>query len=263
MLYWKLPPTLQTVSTWKNTLTTDETITAVDERDGKLYTVAKLKDGKVWMTQNLDLQKENLLAGVTINSDNTDHPASDFVLPDSQTSGNTSWYDSTSEETKESSTNTAHVFSPSGQSGYTATQLGNYYNWYSATAGTGTYSLGSGQVATGSICPAGWRLPTGATSRSTATDWSTLLKEYGVIKSATGNPAIDQEKLSAAFESPISLVRAGYYYDDVGGVDAFGGLWSSMAGSNNNARSFSFGGTYVSPWDGYKYIGYSVRCVAE
>lgn len=39
----------------------------VDNRDGKTYWVAKLKDGNCWMTQNLDLDLRN----ITLNSTNT------------------------------------------------------------------------------------------------------------------------------------------------------------------------------------------------
>ena len=45
---------MQNVNEWKNTITTGEEITAIDSRDGKSYTVAKLADGNLWMTQNLD-----------------------------------------------------------------------------------------------------------------------------------------------------------------------------------------------------------------
>ncbi len=40
-----------------------------DKRDGKTYTIAKLADGNVWMTQNLDL---DLQAGVTYTNEDTD-----------------------------------------------------------------------------------------------------------------------------------------------------------------------------------------------
>ncbi len=45
----------------------------VDIRDGKLYWVAKLKDGNCWMTQNLDLNLEATPTNVaTLTSENTD-----------------------------------------------------------------------------------------------------------------------------------------------------------------------------------------------
>ena len=47
--------TMQNASEWKDSLLPGEQVTAVDNRDGNIYTVAKLDDGNVWMTQNLDL----------------------------------------------------------------------------------------------------------------------------------------------------------------------------------------------------------------
>lgn len=45
----------------------------IDTRDGKLYWVAKLKDGNCWMTQNLDLDiTANMIALGNLNSSNTD-----------------------------------------------------------------------------------------------------------------------------------------------------------------------------------------------
>ena len=244
-----------------NSMTEGEQYQLKDNRDQKDYYISKLADGKVWMTQNLDLQKEDLKAGVTLDSTNTDHPASGFVLPNSQTSGNIYWYNSSY---KEASINSAHVFSPSDQSGYTVTDLGNYYNWYSATAGTGTYSLGDGEVATGSICPAGWRLPNNS-SNGSATDYSTLLHTYGVIDSDTQPYNVDSSKISSIFESPLSLVRAGGYGENrVYSVGYYGFLWSSMARESLSARYFDFSSTSVNPlYNSDKAYGCSVRCVAE
>ena len=36
------------------------------------------------------------------------------------------------------------------------TNLGSYYNWYTATAGTGDSTTVADAEATGSICPKGW-----------------------------------------------------------------------------------------------------------
>ena len=41
----------------------------VDNRDGNIYWVTKLKDGHCWMTQNLDF---DIAANTTLNSTNTD-----------------------------------------------------------------------------------------------------------------------------------------------------------------------------------------------
>ena len=62
---------MQEVDKWKNTIAMGESVQAIDMRDGKSYWVTKLKDGNVWMTQNLDLD----IGGANtapLNSNNTD-----------------------------------------------------------------------------------------------------------------------------------------------------------------------------------------------
>ena len=46
---------MQDVAFWKDDLELNQSIQAIDERDGKKYWVTKLADGNIWMTQNLDL----------------------------------------------------------------------------------------------------------------------------------------------------------------------------------------------------------------
>lgn len=46
---------MQDVAVWKDSLSLNQSIQAIDERDGKEYWVTKMSDGNIWMTQNLDL----------------------------------------------------------------------------------------------------------------------------------------------------------------------------------------------------------------
>ena len=59
---------MQNVNEWKNTVTLGEEITAIDSRDGKSYTVARLADGNLWMTQNLD---HDIVTDGSVTYDNT------------------------------------------------------------------------------------------------------------------------------------------------------------------------------------------------
>lgn len=265
---------MQDVATWGSGFSMGDEVVAVDSRDGKEYTVAKLEDGKVWMTRNLDLQKEDLLPGVTLDSTNTDHPTEGFVLPDSDWSNvnNAQVYDlNNNGETYHYCTRYLYDDCTTySDKAIPSEDLGNYYNWYSATAGTGSQNYGD--VAGGSICPAGWRLPTGRTSSDVATDYSTLLYAYGILTSATGSATIDSDKIPTMFEPPLSLVRAGVYnngeIDDR--VGARGGFWSSMSLgiSYNYARASVF---QISGYSGDVNfmlgsrinLGYSMRCVAR
>ena len=257
------------------------TVMLPDARDNKLYRIAKLADGKCWMTQNLDLQKEDLLAGVVLNDSNTDHPATSFTLPTSQISGNDSWGDSSGQTDIE----TTHVYDIAA-SGNTykycivmqygscieygdeipAAELGNLYNWYTATAGTGTQATGSGgenpYEATGSICPADWRLPN-SSNNSEATDYSTLLSLYGITENPTSSTYISTDA-TAIYKAPLSLVPSGSYSGGLSGVGGYGYLWSSLAYSSRYAKFFYFIAGYVGPWsDADKTLGQAVRCLAR
>lgn len=76
---------------------------------------------------------------------------------------------------------------------YQKQNLGNYYNWFAATAGTSA-SLAS-DTATGSICPAGWELPTN--------DYGDLVEDYGLT-----NTSFNVLKI---FGAPMNIIRAGQY----------------------------------------------------
>ena len=161
--------TMQTVADWGDAVRAGETVTAIDERDGTTYTVARLADGKLWMTKNLRLNLEN----ATITDKNTNNPTTSFLA------------ETTSATSSGSTLASCNSYEPEciNQIQYTTINIGDtttdsydhahdeygvYYNWYTATAGNGTTSLArSGEVinAAGDICPSGWYLP-----RAKATD---------------------------------------------------------------------------------------------
>ena len=167
---------MQEVDTWKNTLTLEQSVQAIDKRDGKKYWVTKLKDGNVWMTQNLDFDIE---ANTTLNSNTTDlnvvydsstgqyaensdgyaesngviyyTPASSATTIDFQNNTVEGWSNNSSRNTPASANKTDAM-----ETGYNA--LGNYYNWTVAIASNN--SSVAITSAKNSICPKGWRLPT-------------------------------------------------------------------------------------------------------
>lgn len=270
-----------------NSMVEDRQYYLKDNRDNKTYRIAKLRDGNVWMTQNLDLQKEDLLGGVVLDNTNTDSPASDFALPISQTSGGPKWADSSF--TAES-IYAPHIYDTAANGetykyclnyqGYCAeygddiaeAELGNLYNWYTATAGTGIYGV---KVAAGSICPAGWRLPIGSNTGE-INDYSNLLYLYGILESSTSSN-YNSDRILSMFDAPLSLVPAGFYSGAPGGsqsgwisnVGTYGNIMYSSA--SNRVRNLRLGATYINPWYGNgnltsgseKYDGESVRCLVR
>ena len=194
------------------------TKTLTDTRDSNTYTVSKLADGKCWMTQNLRIIDKTITPA---DSDVT----SNFTIPISSTNG----YSISTIDTLN-----AFVNSYSG-----------YYNWYTATAGTGTQSISSGN-ATASICPKGWRLPTGGNS--------------GELQALSG-----LYSYSALTSGPINFLRSGYLGDSSHYfVDHNGYYWTSTAMDNIRAHDMCIGAGVVQPAnkDG-KGSGVSVRCIAH
>ena len=194
------------------------TKTLVDTRDNNAYTVSKLADGKCWMTQNLRIINKTLTPA---DSDVT----SNYTIPASSLSGFNA-YD----------TSNAYVDSDGG-----------FYNWYTATAGTGTQSMSSGNT-TVSICPKGWRLPTGRDSNS---EFQTLYNNYNSSSALRSNPVNFTLSGGVNSSSHYGQGSNGYY-------------WSSKVGSSTNAYYLRLGASNVYPaQNSNKYLGFSVRCVAR
>ena len=63
--------TMQNIAEWEDELLPEVQVTAIDNRDNTEYTVAKMKDGNIWMTQNLDLCI-GCTGTATLTSENTD-----------------------------------------------------------------------------------------------------------------------------------------------------------------------------------------------
>ncbi len=210
----------------KNTI--DSSGTLLDTRDNRTYNVRKLKDGNCWMVENLKL------SNVTISSYDSDMRESDgdFTVPASNISGFTS----------------SDQYDPKA---YVDSTYGGYYNWYTATAGTGDASFTSGN-APSSICPKGWQLPVNGDS-NTDKSYTKLLSGLTTGSALTANPyifvyggQIDSNNLSGTGDN-----GAGFY-------------WSSTANGTAKAYFLRFTSTSVIPsYSSQHHLGRSVRCVAK
>ena len=195
------------------------TVTLTDTRDNNTYTVSKLADGKCWMTQNLRIINKTITpadSNVTAN----------YTIPASSISGFNSL-----------DTSNAYVDSDGG-----------FYTWYTATAGTGTQDLDTqGQNTTASICPKGWRLPTGGDSG----EFKTLYNNYN--------------SSSVLRSNPVNLTLSGLAYNssrrDQGSL---GRYWSSTVYSDSSAYYLHLNTSNVNSANLIdKNLGFSVRCIAE
>ena len=271
-----------------SSMTLEEQYQLVDIRDEKTYFIAKLADGKVWMTQNLDL---NLDANTKLTPENTDLNSEEAIANGGWTPTR-STIDVTSNMTTtgasatitgwEDDDNTPYSVDPgnvyfdgtfsSSTCNYLTTNcthfentkqtlnnehghIGNYYNWSAVVASNNTASFTT-QYADypDSICPKGWRLPHGYSS-SSGNDFESLNTAYGGITNS------DQTLLS----TPLFFVRAGYVWSSaLLNAANYGNYWSSTVDSSGSARSLYFRSSNVGP-SGYNYRfgGFSARCVAR
>ena len=268
-------------SSIKSTMVEDQQYQLYDKRDEKVYYVAKLKDGNVWMTQNLDL---DLSTSVTLTSDNTDLVAGTTYTPNVSTktgnvfnsssyTGENSWdggdyYWKGPDTWLASASNSAGYGSDTFKSAFSTSiadagdagthyHVGNLYQWSAATARTGN-GLQSGAEATSSICPSGWRLPYSG-NNTTNKSFGFMLSKYNLASSNTDHN-INKTPL---FFVPAGGVNSGSLYDGA----YRGRYWSSRAyteDATNYAYRLRFSTSGVNPsGSNYRYVGFSVRCVAR
>jgi uncharacterized protein (TIGR02145 family) len=158
---------------------------------------------------------------------------------------------------------------------YPVYSYGNYYNWYSATAGKGTYSMTSGD-ADGDICPIGWHLPYGGNSDIGSSIVSggfsyldTKLTSPDGSHGTGGNQNNDSIAVQRWRIFPNNFVCAGSWGDGSSGASTsrrgeIGSYWSPKATDKFNAGGglimFKSG---VAPGSGgaSKTTGWAVRCV--
>ena len=278
------PTFMQDVAKIKQLLVNEgDTMQAIDKRDGKKYWIAKLADGKIWMTQNLDL---DLGAGTALTPANTDISANwtpanstttftgtsvsgwndDNDVPYSADPGDVYYYSSgtTSDDPWYSSLETCKATHPNCDM---RNHVGNYYNWSAAVASNDTSSMTTRyDNAPDSICPAGWHLPIARDADDTAAsrEWNALLVAESVMTNPTGS-GYATNGFNIIRESPLRLTRSGYIFiDSLTFASSNGYYWTSTINSGVSAYCLNFGNNTVAPSNNTsRDFGYSVRCVAE
>ena len=226
-------PYMQDVATWGSTVTSGNEITVVDSRDGKSYTVARLADGNLWMTQNLD---HDIDSTRTYTPQDTDIPAN--WTPSTSTYTTTTWNGSiTAPESYDPGTlywsGIANDSTPasSGNSHY---HLGNYYNWTAAVAMNSSSAYTTTSLVDQSICPSGWTLPRAGIGEDT---FFSLWIEYGYDENSQ-----EFSDISAITSSPAYFAPTGDWGGSFSVFGSSGYFWSPVAESpviEDEATSFS------------------------
>ena len=212
------------------------TYSLIDARDFTRYNVAKLADGNCWMTQNLELGQYGTPMALNSETSNVSESGYTLTLPYENNSvykGNSNHY-------------------------------GNYYNWNTATAGSGTSTVG--ENAPYDICPKNWRLPR-TTTVAENSEYYTLLNQNYITTGTWNNDGYWTGVTTSQFlNQPVSLVFSGYM-DGSGTLSnqgSNGDWWSST--SNGSSNAFNLGvytNGYVNPRNSSdRSYGFSVRCLA-
>ncbi len=230
----------------------NKVIALKDDRDNQVYTVAKLPDGKWWMTENLRL----VPTGVQLTSENTNNPTA-------AVKNITSTGEMCTENTAECINRfifRSDQLNASGSNPVFAYGNGVYYNVYAATAGHAAVDLENPvteQVA-GDICPKGWHLPVSGVSG----DFRTLDISLG---SNGYNTLGDYEFAQKYFKAPINLVTAGWRentaaYRNIGTEAMY--LESGTDGLVHSSNSFTDASATIVDQTTNKYDAYTIRCIA-
>ena len=259
----------------------------IDVRDGSLYYITKLDDGKCWMLDNLALDltdtsiRSNILSSNSVATTNASDTSLGYLF--GTTTGTTSDKYATSAvsttwNNRNDTSNTA-TYSYSDPRIYTALKdttgntanqygvgshkYGIYYNYCAATAGSYCYGNGTSQgsssgSATEDICPANWRMPTGGAAGEYQ-NLCTILNggtacANGMSMAATGSNSI---------QTQLSLPLSGYVYSGSASNQGSNGyFWSSSRGNGYSMYRLYVNASSVYPQDNnYRYDGFSVRCV--
>lgn len=236
------PPAIQTITTAN--CSTSRTRT-VDARDGRSYWVQRLADGKCWMLTNL------AYAGGGANTYGD-------VKTLTNGTGGSATYTVASYYVPPNANPTTEPTDPSTSTdgGATSPQYGYLYNWCAAMGGQATAACANATTPTPdanvSVCPAGWRLPTGSGG------------EVGALNTAVNGGLTNTD---AGLRTTWLAQRGGHYLQGDTQVSLQGTTaiyWSSTQAYADGARDLFFTATSVST-TGYdtKADGNAVRCVAS
>lgn len=216
---------------------------AVDARDSHTYWVQKLADGKCWMLTNL------AYAGGGTNTYGD-------VKALTNGTGGSSTYTTPMYYVATGSNPTTEPTAPSASTdgGATNPQYGYLYNWCAALGGQATTACidvaTPAANATVSVCPAGWRLPTG----------SSITGELTLLNNAVNSGSTNSD---AGLRTNWLAQYGGTWNNGFSGLGSLAYYWSSSLYSSTSAYDLYFYSFNISPANGLiKTYGAGVRCVA-
>ena len=247
--------------------------TITDRRDNEQYIVSKLKDGNLWMLDNLRLDPTKVYTSVLYKS----NARYDSINKLKSGGGTTSDRYATAAVANWGSSysfsaplvNTSYKNTTTTGSGSGSKKMGVYYNYCAASAGS--YCFGNGTNAGTSsddtpedICPSRWRMPSGKWPRNEYYDLGEALGlEIQVFED------YDVEYFDdPSYQTALSATRSGHI-DNTGTLvnnGSGGSFWSLSRKDNQSMYALDLNGSDSFPGEGLGFdhsrsYGYSVRCI--
>ena len=253
-----------------NAMTVGQVVSLTDSRNKQTYRIKKMQDNKCWMVDNMKYLGEGITisnvdgtTGIIYNNESGKYNTVDGTYT-------TEGAENFDKAFYNNPMSASYCYGTSIQSSYT--KCGYLYNWYAATAGTGTYATSTnGTNVSGSICPTGWRLPSGSSDGSTATGNGTSFTaaDFAVLNASMNAGSLTTGSTSSyptgwQFTGAWSGVFSGRWSNGFLYQGSYGYYWSSTAFSSTNARYLNFSSSRVTPGNSYSYYEYNgraVRCV--
>ena len=260
-----------------SSISVGEEVDLVDLRDSRMYKVGKLLDENCWMLDNMAIDLTDPLVQKILSSDNTD--ASDVSIsyligqktrrkenlseyfPTSPVSTVWSFPSSSSVSYSDpriniSSRDAANQSDPLGEVAK-SWKYGVYYNYCAASAGSFCGGYGSSSLVTQtanaeeSVCPKGWRIPTG---RRMGTTYNAQ-NEYNILYNHYPN--------LTDFRNALHLPLSGTAWGTISGQGSYGYSWASSGSLNGSYWDTLYATTssISTTSDLSRYDGASVRCI--
>ena len=130
-----------------------------------------------------------------------------------------------------------------------------YYNFRAATAGTTNASFTNGD-ASGSVCPRGWKLPTGGGSGEY---YKLISTRYRIESNSVGSTKVRNAPLSFNYAGSYNYSSGSVSYASLNGY-----YWSGTVISSSNAYRLFFSDSNVNPVSNYyRGYGFALRCIAR
>ena len=219
-----------------------------DNRDNEDYYIAKLKDGNVWMLDNLRLGSNSSSIALTPSNTNI---VNNWTLPQGITSGFNG--------TNIAHINAAYKNDTTVSYGQGSGKVGVYYNFCAASAGTYCYGWSDGVDVPNTnidapfdLCSAGWRMPTSGSSG----EYLALLRQYNTTTIATN---------TASLQYNISVALSGDFDDATqSSLGTYVRFWSSTYFNAERMNSLDADPNSVnSSGNRLRSRGSSLRCILK